>query len=64
MKPPLSDHEKDAIDEAKGKKIAAEILVAYKFGQTDKLNKLNNLNPYSRSRDYNRYLAYENGYKK
>lgn len=64
LKQPLSDHEKDAIDEAKGKKIAAEILVAFGNGRVDKLNQLKNLNPYSKSNDLNRYLAYENGYKK
>ena len=63
LKPPLSDHEKDALVAAKSKLECAEILKAFEIGKTDKSSGLKNLNPFSKSRHENKYIAYENGYK-
>lgn len=63
FKPPISDHEKDALVAAKSKKYCAEIMEAFRMGKTDKANKLKDLNPYSKSKQTDKYIAYENGYK-
>ncbi len=58
------DRAKDAYYKEQSEKECALILDAFNLGKSDKLTNLNNLNPFSKVRDLNRYTAYENGYKK
>ncbi len=57
------DRAKNQHIKEKSEKECALILAAFNLGKTDKNSGLKNLNPFSKSRDLNRYVAYENGYK-
>ena len=56
------DRAKNAYIKQKSEKECAAILAAFNLGANDRKDGLNNSNPFSKSRDLNRYVGYENGY--
>ena len=57
------DRARDAYFKQESEEECALILSAFYLGGNDRKDGLKNSNPFSKSRDLNRYTAYENGYK-